>query len=83
MNRVEVHKAHSVFDAEKVESVCLIVGDTLPSFDKLVEQDIFTDREAKHIEEVLYNSLPGATYDRLIGHMLERKASHFRVSHAR
>jgi hypothetical protein len=38
------------------------------------------DSQAEAIETALHDSLPGGTYDRLLGRMLERKATHFRVS---
>jgi hypothetical protein len=41
----------------------------------------YCDEQAKQIDEALAHSLPGGTYDRLLGHMLARKASHFRVAH--
>lgn len=39
------------------------------------------DEQARQLEEVLIRTLPGGTYDRLLGRMLARKASHFRVAH--
>lgn len=40
----------------------------------------FYEEQARQIEEALHGSLPGGTYDRLLGLMLARKASHFRVA---
>lgn len=38
------------------------------------------DQQAEELEVALVNCLPGGTYDRLLGRMLARKASHFRVA---
>lgn len=35
------------------------------------------DEQGARLEEALRSVLPGGTYDRLLGHMLTRKASHF------
>jgi hypothetical protein len=65
---------------EKVEPLTVIVAETLPAFEKLAEQDLFTSTEANRLEQALYNTLPGATYDRLFAAMCLRKASHLRVT---
>ncbi len=41
----------------------------------------YFEEQAQQIEESLWASLPGGTYDRLLGRMLARKASHYRVAH--
>lgn len=53
----------------------------LPHFDGLQAWDAYTDREAYVLEEALSEALPGGTYDRLLGRMMTRLATHFRVSH--
>lgn len=45
------------------------------------EVNAWYEAEARKIERLLYATLPGGTYDKLVGLMLLRKASHFRVSH--
>jgi len=39
------------------------------------------EADAVTLEQTLYESLPGGTYDRLLARMLTRKATHFVVSH--
>jgi hypothetical protein len=57
-------------------------GDTtLTQHSSYEEHDAVFMHEASQIEEALHDSLPGGTYDRLCGLMLQRKASHFVVSH--
>ncbi len=38
------------------------------------------DEQGAKLEEALHSVLPGGTYDRLLGCMLTRKASHFVIS---
>lgn len=47
----------------------------------LDEQASVFAEHADVIEDALFRSLPGGLYDRLLGRMLQRKASHFIVSH--
>lgn len=44
------------------------------------QADIFA-REAVSVEAALFEAMPGGLYDRLLGAMLARKASHLIVSH--
>lgn len=53
----------------------------VPDFKTLDEQDKAFEVEAEAIEKLLVAILPGGLYDRLLGHMLARQASHFLVSH--
>ncbi len=75
-----LHKAQAngeqvVPDAE----ICIAQGFRTKDDPALVDR-IFSD-DAERLEMELYRSLPGGTYDRLLGKMLGRKASHFVVSH--
>lgn len=79
MKIINAYKAQRVI--EPVESRHIVIEQEMPNFTLLSEQDKVCDKEASSLENALYKSLPGATYDRLLGVMLERKASHFRVSH--
>jgi len=89
---VTVAKADRVWCGETVEDVRIDVNAELPTFDRRKEPvelnawlervGAWYDEQARMIEEGLYESLPGGTYDRLLGRMLARKASHFRVRHA-
>lgn len=45
--------------------------------------DTLFENEAEMLEDALSASLPGGTYDRLLGYMLQRKASHLVVAHGR
>lgn len=42
-------------------------------------EKVFED-QATALETALHNALPGGTYDRLLGLMLKRRASHFLVT---
>lgn len=55
----------------------------IPGVADLQEWDAFCVNQARQIEYTLLASLPGETYDRLLGLMLARRASHFRVPHER
>ncbi len=61
----------------------LLNGDTtLTGQSTLDEHRAVFEKEAALIEDALYNSLPGGTYDQLVGLFLKRKSSHFIVSHS-
>ncbi len=65
-----------------VPGALILITDELPAtFEDLAEAAAFYDDQAKEIELSLVDSLPGAVYDRLLGHMSARKASLFRVAH--
>jgi hypothetical protein len=79
-----VKKAQPTGD-QSIPDVVISVTQTLPQSAKdamsLEQFGQLFDDQAKGIEGALYESLPGGTYDRLLGRMLLRKASHFIVSH--
>ncbi|CAK0758920.1 hypothetical protein CCP3SC15_2440002 [Gammaproteobacteria bacterium] len=79
MSVIEICKAQPVGD-QAIESVTILIHAALPAFETLEKQDGFTEGQAFVIEQVLHNSLPGATYDRLFAAMSLRVASHFRIS---
>jgi len=81
MKCITICKAETTVDS--IESVVIKIQEKLPSFSLFSEQDDFMTKEACFLEKSLYFSLPGGTYDRLLSAMLIRKASHFRVAHAR
>lgn len=63
---------------------CIIeITEPLPEGDTrtLKQWAEYYDEYALRLEGLLINSLPGGLYDRLLGRMLERKATHFRVAH--
>lgn len=81
---MQIAKARPIGD-EEVKGVNIDISFNVPKF----EDDNWHERaenffmeQARDLEEALHNSLPGGTYDRLLGLMLKRKASHFIVSFA-
>jgi hypothetical protein len=81
-NITVIGKAQPIFGSgQVVPSVTIRITDSLPVFATLAEQDAYHDAQATTIETALIESLPGGTYDRLVGRMLERKASHYRVAY--
>jgi hypothetical protein len=63
------------------EPVEISISELAPRTETLAQQaDVFATH-ADIVEAVLYESMPGGLYDRLLGAMLKRKASHFIVSH--
>ena len=77
---VVVSKAESI-GSELTKTARIHISKQLPRFVELEEQADYFTFEAKAIERALWLSLPGGTYDRLLGVMLERKATHFIVAH--
>ena len=79
---VRVNKADG--GPEAVAGAIIFVVREQPTYnyrDDLAVIDAQFTADAEAIEDALIHSLPGGTYDRLLGLMLARKASHFRVSH--
>ena len=81
MKTIYVCKAQCIDRGLDVEITRIFAEQEIPDFKTLEEQDKFMQLEAESIEAALYNSLPGGTYDRLLGVMLQHKATHFRVAH--
>lgn len=77
---IQVCKAEPI-GSEHVSSVSINVCKLQPRYSTVEDAAVFFNREADTLEAALYRSLPGGTYDRLLGKMLSRKASHFRVAH--
>ena len=87
---VEIFKAQETSRGSPVPSVTIKLRDPIPELgssaasntnDLLALYDKQFMDQAKALEEALYKALPGGTYDRLCGLMLQRKAGHFIVSH--
>lgn len=85
---MQIAKAQSTGD-EEVKNITIEISDECPSFCDIPPANNWVERsenffmeQARDLEEALYNSLPGGTYDRLLGLMLKRRASHFIVSFA-
>ena len=73
-------KAVQIGDKE-IHDTTIILKETFPDNANLKESDKLFELEATALENILINTLPGGTYDRLLGKMLQRKSSHFIVSH--
>lgn len=85
MNTVKLTTFKAQPTVDPVPNATISITEELPAYEtfgSLEKWDRFLDTPAEEIEGVLLQSLPGGVYDRLLGLMLTRKSSHFRVSHA-
>ena len=73
-------KAHATGD-RKIEDAIILIEGEFPKHESLDAAAADHGDQAQMIERVLYNHLPGGTYDRILCAMLKRMATHFRVSH--
>lgn len=80
MSEIRVCKAWGI-EHWPVDDMIIAITETQPQHKDLNAAGVFFDDQARQIEEALHRSLPGGTYDRLTGRLLERKATHFRVRH--
>lgn len=81
MKNIEVHKAQSSGDVP-IDSFCITADKQFPDNDgeyRLRDSVAMFDADAELIVSILCKSLPGGTLDRLLGKLLERKASLFVV----
>lgn len=76
-----ISKASPIGPDQGIPDTCIEIIGTLPDMADLEKAGWYYDQQAQEIEEALYRSLPGGTYDRLVGRLLARKATHFRVPH--
>ena len=76
------YKAHRTLPDDEVEERQIYIEGEFPDGASLESAAATFEANAADLEDALYRSLPGGTYDRLLGRMLERKATHFVVSHA-
>jgi hypothetical protein len=81
MKTVRIHKAQQTLKSQQIPSVAIVLDEEIKSAETLEEIDIVFSGDAAAICDALEKSLPGGTFDRLLFYMLERKASHFVVSH--
>lgn len=82
MPEYTVHKAEPI-GSQVVPSVTVAITEPLPARDdkvSLARAALLYAMDAAIVEEALHQSLPGGTYDRVLIEMLQRKASHLRVS---
>ena len=80
MKTVKISKAQPIGD-QKIENVTIEIWVEFPDIDSVPMSKLQHLSEASDLELALYNALPGGTYDRLLGLMLARKATHFVVAH--
>lgn len=74
--------AETKVDGVVIEISLALIGDTfLTEKSSPKEYESVFNLDAMTLEDALHSSLPGGTYDRLLGRMLARKSSHFVVSH--
>ena len=57
----------------------IILSGEFPSYEEEKNSLIIFSIESEKIEKILWDSLPGGTYDALLGMMLKRQASKFVV----
>ena len=81
---LNIYKAQATGD-KAVDDVQISISAAFPDMYRfeypLKAAEALFSKEAECLEEALHASLPGGTYDHLLGKMLARKASHFVVSH--
>lgn len=66
-----------------VEPATIIIDHKLPEFETPKGQSFIFDDEAKAIEKILNDTLPGGVYAALLVAMLNRRRTHFRISGAK
>ena len=83
---VDIFKAQRV-GGDIVPSTTIRLGEEIPEPDTNLTHSAFiaaVDKvfqdQAAALEVALHNALPGGTYDKLLGLMLQRKATHFLVT---
>lgn len=80
MKIVNISKAQRTVKALPVESVTILIEKELGSFETLEKSAEDFRSEAVKIVDALQASLPGGIFDNVASVILERKASHFRVT---
>ncbi len=81
MAELTIAKAQTVLSDHPIPDIHIHISGEQPEFDPrggLAVWGIYWGEQAELLELALYDSLPGGTYDRLLGRMLARKATHFR-----
>jgi hypothetical protein len=82
MKAVEIYVGQPIGNYEP-EHIAIILKNTFPDCkdkDWLEKSKSLFKSDAEKLEKILLDSLPGGTYDALLGEMLKRKASSFVVS---
>lgn len=76
-----IYKAQETIKTVPVESVVIKIEMPVPEFNDLDESVAIFEHQAQKLCKVLYDVLPGGTFDRLVAAMLQKEASLFKVSH--
>ena len=79
MKHINIHKAQPIGD-QKSEDLQITFNINYPEPVDMKQSAERFDTEAAILEKALHDTLPSGTYDRLLGEMLERRASHFVVA---
>lgn len=77
--QIDLSKAEPIGD-QVIPTLVINIFALVPQLDSL-EMGKWYAEQAGLLERGLHNTLPGGTYDRLLGLMLARKASLFKVSY--
>ena len=78
MNTVSIGKAQGIGD-KKVEAVKILIVVEVPDYPSLEKAANCYQEDASTLADVLCDTLPGGTLDRLIAELLTRKATCFKV----
>lgn len=81
MTPLKIYKAQDIDDIRQVKSAGIEISITVPELSTPKEQARLYRTEAFMLEKMLFDTLPGGTYDQLLVRMMEHKASLFRISH--
>ena len=78
MKALNFYKGQATGD-QTVESVTIILDEEIPSFqdDDRIEKASQVHKHGERLADVLCNTLPGGTLDRLIARLFEKRASQF------
>jgi len=86
MSETTIAKAEPTLSGQTIPDVHIHITGTLTTFeisdpDWQEKWQGQLDDQAQRLHKALCDSLPGGIYDRLLGYMLVRKASHFGIRH--
>jgi hypothetical protein len=76
MNTFKVHKASPTIPGDEVDEATILI---VPSIDTAAECRDQFQHDGIELAQALWNHLPGGTLDVLIGELLQRRASQFRI----
>jgi len=68
------------FRGQVIPPLKLVATRRAPEHENLEAAGVFFDQQARAIVEALHASLPGGTWDRVVGHAVLAHASHFVVN---